>query len=448
MTTTPNRRVLIVDDNPAIHQDFRKILGTSVGAESSPASAAESALFDDEPASTAPTTQPAAAPGAETLEYAIDSAMQGQEALERVQAARKEELPYAMAFLDVRMPPGWDGVETAKRLWEVEPDLQVVICTAFSDYSWQETVALLGRTDRLLILKKPFDRVEVCQLAAALTEKWNVTQRERESLKTAIRAEMEARAYAASLETTNRALETAWAQSERELTRRREFFLQLAANVLAPAHLVLLQELEAAHVGQGRSQQLHRLERLLDPALSVVSAISATLELSALDSGSAKPNWSECDPHALARELADASRDTAQARGIALEVRCSPHAAKRVETDPARLRRVLEELLANALRHATKGHVTLDLDEDPEIPSCLRFSVTDDGAGVSDTALSHIFEPFNPAASSGAAPRAGLGLALCKRTAALLRARLDCENVAPHGARFTLALPVQADTSR
>ena len=177
MTTTPNRRVLIVDDNPAIHQDFRKILGTSVGAESSPASAAESALFDDEPASATPTTQPAAAPGAETLEYAIDSAMQGREALERVQAARKEELPYAMAFLDVRMPPGWDGVETAKRLWEVEPDLQVVICTAFSDYSWQETVALLGRTDRLLILKKPFDRVEVCQLAAALTEKWNATTR-------------------------------------------------------------------------------------------------------------------------------------------------------------------------------------------------------------------------------------------------------------------------------
>ena len=66
-----------------------------------------------------------------------------------------------MAFIDVRMPPGWDGIETTGRIWEVDPEIQVVICTAFSDYSPDEMLAKLGRSDRLLILKKPFDNVEV-----------------------------------------------------------------------------------------------------------------------------------------------------------------------------------------------------------------------------------------------------------------------------------------------
>jgi len=77
----------------------------------------------------------------------------------------------------VRMPPGWDGIETISRIWEADPDIQVVLCTAYSDYSWDEIAGRLGSTDRLVILKKPFDAVEVLQLASALTEKWALLQR-------------------------------------------------------------------------------------------------------------------------------------------------------------------------------------------------------------------------------------------------------------------------------
>ena len=59
-----------------------------------------------------------------------------------------------MAFVDVRMPPGWDGVETTAKIWQKYPDLQVVICTAYSDYSWEEMLKKLGYSDRLVILKK------------------------------------------------------------------------------------------------------------------------------------------------------------------------------------------------------------------------------------------------------------------------------------------------------
>ena len=158
------RRILVVDDNRAIHADFRKILAS--GEEPSAIDALEAALFADEPA-------PAAEPG---IAYEIDSAYQGQEALAMVRASLERQEPYAMAFVDMRMPPGWNGVETIAKLWEVDPELQVVICTAYSDLSWDEMLARLGVNDRLLLLKKPFDTVEVCQLACALTEKWSLAR--------------------------------------------------------------------------------------------------------------------------------------------------------------------------------------------------------------------------------------------------------------------------------
>ena len=89
-----------------------------------------------------------------------------------VQNALQAGIPYALAFVDVRMPPGWDGVETIAHLWRVHPNLQVVVCTAYSDYSWNDIQRRLGHQDNLLILKKPFDNIEVIQLAHALSRKW------------------------------------------------------------------------------------------------------------------------------------------------------------------------------------------------------------------------------------------------------------------------------------
>jgi len=158
-----NRRILVIDDNQAIHQDFRKILGPGRGTTSDLA-LTEGLLFGDAP--------PTESQGV----FEIDSAFQGQEGLALIQKSLEEKRPYAMAFVDVRMPPGWDGIETTARIWQEYPDLQVVVCTAYSDYSWEGMLAKLGHSDRLVILKKPFDNIEVLQLAGALTEKWHLYQ--------------------------------------------------------------------------------------------------------------------------------------------------------------------------------------------------------------------------------------------------------------------------------
>lgn len=155
-----NRRILLIDDNEAIHHDIRKILVPR--NDRSKFESLSSEVFGE--SSTAGVL----------IQYDIDSAYQGQEGLAMVEQSVADGQPYAMAFVDIRMPPGWDGIETIERIWQVDPSIQVVICSAHCDYSWEQMIDRLGQTDQLLILKKPFDHIEVGQLACALTKKWNL----------------------------------------------------------------------------------------------------------------------------------------------------------------------------------------------------------------------------------------------------------------------------------
>ena len=164
-----NRRILVVDDNHAIHDDFRKIL--SPGSNTATALEATEAELFGRPQKVI-----------QQIRYEIDSAYQGQEAVMLVKKALADGRPYAMAFVDVRMPPGWDGVETTGKIWAVDPEVQIVLCTAYADYSWAEMFERLGNSDGLVILKKPFDTVEALQLAQTLTEKWWLHQQSRRKM--------------------------------------------------------------------------------------------------------------------------------------------------------------------------------------------------------------------------------------------------------------------------
>lgn len=160
-----NFKILVIDDNPSIHRDFVKILKTE--STTTELDQLNQELFGK------------SKPEEKKANFIIDNASQGQEGVQRIADALKENKPYSLAFVDIRMPPGWDGIETTKRIWELDKNIQIVICTAYSDYTWEETVEHLGKTDNLLILKKPFDNVSVRQLACALTRKWQLAAESR-----------------------------------------------------------------------------------------------------------------------------------------------------------------------------------------------------------------------------------------------------------------------------
>jgi two-component system, cell cycle sensor histidine kinase and response regulator CckA len=154
-------RILVIDDNTSIHEDFRKILLRSNPSHDQ-LTDIESELFGFKTDKSA------------KIVFEIDCASNGMEGFEMALHARIDGRPYALAFVDGRMPPGWDGIETINQIWKECPELQMVLCTAYSDYSWQEIKSILGESDSLLILKKPFDNIEVLQIAHALTHKWEL----------------------------------------------------------------------------------------------------------------------------------------------------------------------------------------------------------------------------------------------------------------------------------
>jgi diguanylate cyclase (GGDEF)-like protein len=158
-----NSRILIIDDNPAIHQDFEKILAQEPSV-SSGMTQVERILFGEQ---AEPVVQPT---------FELQFAHQGRQGVTLVERARADGRPFALAFIDMRMPPGWDGLETIQHLWAADPDVQVVICSAHSDYDWADFTERLGHSDKLLVLKKPFEPIEVMQCASALTRKWQAEQ--------------------------------------------------------------------------------------------------------------------------------------------------------------------------------------------------------------------------------------------------------------------------------
>jgi len=163
-----NNRVLVIDDMAELHDVFRKLLGPKPRTDD--LLQLESMLFD---ADEAP---------ASDVAFELDFASQGAEGLARVRSAVAEHRPYSMAFVDMRMPPGWDGLQTIEAIWREYHDIEIVICTAYSEYSDHDIVARLGATDQVLFLRKPFDAIEVRQLARALTEKWTRRRRVQERL--------------------------------------------------------------------------------------------------------------------------------------------------------------------------------------------------------------------------------------------------------------------------
>ncbi|MFO0722556.1 MAG: response regulator [Myxococcota bacterium] len=163
-TCDKNHRVLVIDDNRAIHEDLRKVLSAPPASDA--LEDVEALLFGAE----------AQAPRREQPTFEVYSAYQGQDGIDQVKASLESDCRFALAIVDMRMPPGIGGLETIERILALDSEIQIVICTAYSDSSWEEIVDRFGSTDRLLILRKPFDAAEVCQMALALTEKWRLAR--------------------------------------------------------------------------------------------------------------------------------------------------------------------------------------------------------------------------------------------------------------------------------
>ncbi len=438
--TTVNR-VLVIDDNPAIHDDIRKVLEGPPRDEA--LSLLEQHLFGT-PAPTPP------------VRFAVDHAAQGSIGLERVEAALHAGRPYMLAFVDMRMPPGWNGLETVERLWSVAPDLQVVICTAYSDHSWTEIVDRLGSSADLLVLKKPFDSVEVQQVAFSLCRKWQVEKALRERVED---LDAEVRARTTELERANTALERELAErkhveSELRLAQKLEAVGQLAAGIAHEintpvqfigdnlhflgdvlSHLGSLREplamLAGAEAGSDdereAAQELHEVLRRADfeyllnetgPALQ--QSLEGVAEVARIVAAMREFAHDSAGEH----ELNDLNRIVESALTVTRHE--WKHLAEVVtEFDPAACavpccRSEISQVLVNLIVNAAQAIEDLGAGEDRRGTITVRtrleadgahLEVTDTGCGIPASLRERVFDPFFTTKDVGRGTGQGLALA-------------------------------------
>jgi two-component system NtrC family sensor kinase len=435
-----NRRILVVDDNPAIHADFKKIL--------SPASASQISLDEME----ASFFGKAKTSGA-SISFLLDSAFQGQEGYELVKQSVAAGRPYAMVFMDVRMPPGWDGIETTAKIWGIDPDLQTVICTAHADYSWDEMTAKLGVSDRLVILKKPFDNVEVVQLAHALTEKWR--------LQRLSRAQMEGlgkmvAARTRELQKTNEELRTEIAEHARteealRQSQKMDALGQLAGGIAHDFNNLLT-------VIRGQAQCLVAEGPQTTAVLETLQQIDAAAERAAKLTSQmlmfGRKKRMERQHLDLSQTLTQFGKMLHQILGanITLEIHCEG-ASLAVYADPVMIEQVVLNLAVNArdampqggrLRIHT-GRMELTAEDVRRNPKAragqfVCISVSDTGCGITAEVRPHLFEPFFTTKEQGKGP--GLGLATVYGIVKQHEGWIEVETEPGRGTSFRIFLPL------
>ena len=435
-------RILVIDDNEAIHADYRKIFA-SAGESCLAVKQAEARLFDE------------AIVSAVRPSFDVDFAVQGEQGLELIRKSIREQRHYAMAFVDGRMPPGWDGVKTIANIWREYPDLQVVLCTAYADYSLDEILHELGQSDRLVILKKPFDNIEVLQLAHALTEKWLLLQQTREKT-----GELEQRVVerTSELQAVNDKLrkeitERQRAEENYRQSQKMEAIGQLAGGVAHDFNNMLT-------VIRGYAQYL-----LADPTLdhkvrgpmqqidgAAERAANLTRQLLAFS----RKQVLQPDLLNLNEVIGIISKMLHRILGedIALQIQSAPEGAD-VMADRSMIEQVLLNLVVNARDAMPRGGRLLVQTADVEFTAeavsnnpraragkfvCL--SVADSGCGIAPEVLPRIFEPFFTTKEVGKGT--GLGLATVYGIVKQHEGWIEVESAVNQGTTFKLFFPASS----
>jgi len=442
-------RLLVIDDNPSIHKDFETILLDE--DESSTLNSLRSEMFGD-----------GASTSVMKSVYQLDFASQGKDGCEKVKIARSEGHPYEVMFVDMRMPPGWDGLQTIEQIWQIDADIQAVICTAYSDYSWGEITERLGRSDKLLILKKPFDSAEVAQLASALTEKWHL--RRQAALKTEELEHMvEERTNA--LTQTNERLKGEIVERE-EAQRQQGELLRTVENInkeLKDFASIVSHDLKAplrgikalatwivddcsGQLGEEASEQLNMLVNRVDKMYELVEGV-----LLYSRAGRTEEHPLRID---LNKYIPDIIGMLAPPENIRITLASKMPV---IECQETRVLQLFQNLLGNAIKYNDKpeGQISIDCVEEGDF---WKFSIADNGPGIAEKHFERIFKMFQILRVTDKPEGTGVGLTIVKKITDMCGGKIWVESQVGKGCTFFFTLPkektrtkhakLKADTTR
>ncbi len=408
-------RIITIDDNPAIHNDFRSILIQEEKDEAF--EAASAALFGDAQSESSLPKLPL---------FELVSASQGKEGYGLVKTALQEGRPFALAFVDMRMPPGWDGLETIEHLWRLDPNLQTVICSAYSDYSWGKIIKRLGHTHNLLILKKPFDNSEVAQLATALTQKWHLSRRTKMIMK--------------NLEAAREAAETATVAKSQFVTAMRHEIRTPLNGIVGAVSMISEMDWSKEH-----KEYFEIIQSCCDSLSNVVGNI---LDHSMIEAQKLILEESNFDLHNLLDSLLRVMALEYEDSRVQLRCHVDAHVPRFVCGDANRLRQILTNLIGNAFKFTPEGEVSLDFTYDRENgQQIFTTNIKDTGIGIEQEQIERIFEEFVQVDTgyTRVYEGSGLGLTIANRLVRLMGGELSVESQPGLGSRFNFWIPLQQE---
>ncbi len=405
------RRILLVDDNKAIHEDIEAILISSLGEADQDLVEIEDELFGE---SESPKRL------ANDIIYSIDHAYQGEEAIEMVDRAEEEGYPYALIFMDVRMPPGIDGVEAIQKIWEKYPHVEVVICTAYSDYSWEQIVNSLGNTDKLLFVKKPFDATALKQMALTLTTKWKLQQK---AIKYTEHLEREVEERTRALNQLVEDFKRMKEKAEQASAAKSEFLANVSHEIRTPMNGVIGMNNMLLETDLTREQR-ELTQMAKSSAESLMKIIDDILDFSKIEAGKMQLERIPFNLRDVVKHSVKLISLSAGKEEIEVTYSLDDAIPDKLVGDPTRIQEVLLNYGTNAVKFTSEGSITFSvacLDE-TEDDMYLKFSVADTGIGIPEDKQACLFEPFSQADTSTTRKYGGtgLGLAICKKLAELM----------------------------
>ncbi|MBF0100807.1 MAG: hypothetical protein HQK77_07870 [Desulfobacterales bacterium] len=447
---TTNHRILVIDDNAAIHEDFRKIL-TKTKSFSGNLIDMEAAIFGS------------VSQISKDTYFELNYAFQGRDGLNLVKQALAEARPYALAFVDGRMPPGWDGIETISYLWKEYPDLQVVLCTAYTDYSWDDIQRVLGESDNFLILKKPFDNVEVLQLAHALTRKWELNRLKNELISTLKLSESELCKHKDHLEEMvdqrTRDLTEVNQRLQNEILQRIKIEEELRNAKEAIESSDRAKTTFIAHMGHelrtplnsilGAVQSIKKTTDFSSKLLSLLSIIHQNsekllvmtddlMDLIKIESGKLKLESHVFSFPDMVNHIGEIYKREAEIKQLLFRYEFSEWMPKEVTGDAKRLATVLHKLLNNALKFTSNGSVIFRvLNSKSNTLAKICFEIEDTGKGIHPLHIEEIFKPFHHEDNQKIyAEGIGIGLSISQCIIRLMGGELHVSSKPGKGTRF------------
>ena len=431
------RRLLIVDDNPDIHEDFKKILLSSQREKDGETQALEQELFG---------SQSGQAPESTTSipVYDIDDAYQGEEAVAMVDKAEADKIPYALVFMDVRMPPGIDGIETIAMIWKKHPHVEIVICTAYSDYSWEKIVQKFGHTDRLLFIKKPFDAVMVRQISLAISTKWELGLKNRHYLKN---LEMDVEKRTAEIRSMMNNLSELKDRAEGAVKAKSQFLANMSHEIRTPMNAVIGFS-ELLRMTPLSRQQVEYVNAIGESGELLISLINDILDLSKIESRKITLEEIDFDLEHCIVGILKILRQRVGNKPVDLNLAYPESVPRFLKGDPTRMRQIFMNLIGNAIKFTDQGDVTVRVEltsvttNNNEKIFELCFSVKDTCIGIPLEKQNEIFDAFTQidASITRKYGGTGLGLTITKSLLEQMGGSISVRSTPGKGAEFVFPL--------